>query len=168
MLGVQPCQSEERDTQVRAVIRLTPVAPKELSQVAEGRLLVGIMSVEQSSLGMRFFSKPRLPQAAPFSPPHKWLPHLLAKKTSPRWNSDRFLHRRVSGGAAAASSFIYQLFIVAGAWPEALAGSLSSGMCLLGNRWRRGKAIQLRMWFHYFGRRKLIAGKVTGRRRTLS
>lgn len=66
--------------------------------MAGGRMLreKRITAVKQSSSWMRFFSKLCLPQVARFSypaspvAPHKWLPHLLAKKNSPNWKSRWF------------------------------------------------------------------------------
>lgn len=66
--------------------------------MAGGRMLreKRIGAVKQSSSWMGFFSKLCLPQAARFSYPasllasHEWLPHLLAKKNSPNWNSHWF------------------------------------------------------------------------------
>lgn len=112
--------------------------------MARGRMLreKHISAVKQSSSSMGFFSKPCLPQPARFSYPasptasHKWLPHLLAKKNSPNWNS-LISDNRASGGPAV-SSFIYGLyaFIVTATRLEGSIESLSWSIHLFWNRWR--------------------------------
>lgn len=126
--------------------------------MARGRMLreKHISAVKQSSPWTGFFSKLCLPQAARFSYPasptasHKRLPHLLAKKNSPNWNS-LISDNRASGGPAV-SSFIYGLyaFIVTATRLEGSIESLPWSIHLFWNRWRCWKAIQLRMWFVYF------------------